>query len=86
MMVNGPLSGLFGLFAFFPCCFPCCGVIFGIAAFAIWIWALIEVLTKEPSEGNDKVVWLLVVLFTHFIGALIYLLIRRPERKKKYGQ
>jgi len=70
---------------FFPCLFfPCFGIFF-LLAMGIWIWALVEVLTKEPSEGNDKLVWALVVALTGIVGALIYLLVRRPERKKKYG-
>ncbi|MDQ2716896.1 MAG: PLDc N-terminal domain-containing protein, partial [Chloroflexota bacterium] len=34
-----------------------------------WIWMLVECITREPSEGNDKVVWLLIILFTHMVGA-----------------
>jgi hypothetical protein len=56
------------------------------AIFIFWIWTLIEVLTKEPSEGNDKIVWLLVVIFFHFIGSLIYHFVRRPERIRIYGK
>jgi hypothetical protein len=41
--------------------------------------------TKEPSAGNDKVIWILVIIFAHWIGALIYYLVRRPERKKLFG-
>jgi hypothetical protein len=58
----------------------------GLAATVFWIWMLVEVATKEPSQGNDKIVWLLVVLFTHWIGALIYFLARRPERIRLFGQ
>jgi hypothetical protein len=54
--------------------------------FVFWIWTLIEVLTKEPSEGNDKIVWLILVLFFHFIGSILYCLIRRPERIRLYGK
>lgn len=41
---------------------------------------LIECATKEPSEGNDKLIWLLVIIFTQLIGALIYYYVRRPQR------
>jgi len=54
--------------------------------FIFWIWTLIEILTKEPSEGNDKLVWLILVLFFHFIGSILYCFIRRPERKRLYGK
>jgi len=56
--------------------------VIGILGTLFWIWMLIDCATKEPSEGNDKVIWILVIIFTHFIGALIYYFIRRPERKR----
>jgi hypothetical protein len=52
---------------------------------AFWIWMLVDCATKEPSAGNDKVIWILVIIFTHWIGALIYYFVRRPERKRLFG-
>jgi hypothetical protein len=52
---------------------------------AFWVWMLVDCATKEPSAGNDKVIWILVIIFTHWIGALIYYFVRRPERKKLFG-
>jgi len=57
----------------------------GLALMAFWIWMLVDCATKEPSAGNDKVIWILVIIFTHWIGALIYYFVRRPERKKLFG-
>jgi hypothetical protein len=54
-------------------------------ATVFWIWMLVDCATKEPSEGNDKIIWILVIIFTHWLGALIYYLVRRPERKKLFG-
>ncbi len=64
--------------------FPICCV--GFLFFIFWIWMLIDCLINEPSEGNDKIVWVLVIVFTHWIGALIYLFLQRPKRKAKYGR
>ncbi|HTK06469.1 MAG TPA: PLD nuclease N-terminal domain-containing protein [Ktedonobacteraceae bacterium] len=50
-----------------------------------WIWVLVDCLTKEPSEGNDKVAWTLFILGVPLIGALIYYFVRRPERIKTAG-
>ena len=58
----------------------------GLAGTVLWIWMLIDCAMNEPSEGSDKIVWILVILFTHALGALIYLLARRPERKRLYGR
>ena len=45
-----------------------------------WIWMLVECATKESDTGNTKLVWVIIVLFTHIIGALIYYFVRRPQR------
>ena len=74
------------IFAFIPCLFFPCGCCFGLLGTILWIWMLIDCLTNEPSEGNDKLVWALVIIFTHWIGALIYLLVRRPQRKAALGR
>ena len=56
-----------------------------LLAVAFWIWMLVDCATKESNQGNEKVVWILVIIFTHWVGALIYFLVRRPERKKQLG-
>ena len=58
----------------------------GIGGTVLWIWMIVDCATKEPSEGNGKVVWILVIVFTHWVGALIYLLARRPKRIQMYGK
>ena len=31
--------------------------LFGLAATGFWIWMLIDCVTNEPSEGNNKIIW-----------------------------
>ena len=59
--------------------------VLGVGGTILWVWMLIDCATKEPSEGNDKIIWMLVILFTHVIGALIYYFVRRPQRMQLYG-
>jgi len=58
----------------------------GILGTILWIWMLVDCATKEPDQGNDKMVWVLIIVFTHWMGALIYMLIRRPQRIREYGK
>ena len=51
----------------------------------LWIWAIVDCATKEPAEGNDKIVWILIIVLGHWIGALIYFFVRRPRRIAQYG-
>jgi Phospholipase_D-nuclease N-terminal len=76
---------LLGISLLLLCLIPFIAV-FGILSTIFWIWMLIDCLTKEPDQGSTKLVWAVVILFTHFIGALLYYFIRRPERKRLYSQ
>ena len=42
--------------------------------------------TREPSEGNDKLVWILLIVLLGFLGALLYFFIRRPQRISQHGK
>jgi hypothetical protein len=69
-----------------PCiCFPFVGLI-TLTLFAFWIWMIVDVVTNEPAEDPNKVVWVLVVVLLHSLGAAIYFFVRRPERIQKYGR
>ncbi len=50
-----------------------------------WLWMLVDCALHEPSKGNDKIVWILVIILVQFIGALLYFVFRRPKRKKVTG-
>ena len=63
--------------------FMCLGF---LAALGFWVWMLIDCATNEPSEGNDKVVWIVIIIFTQWIGALVYYFARRPERIRQFGR
>jgi len=43
--------------------------------------ALIDIL-KSEFKGNEKIIWVLVVLFTNFFGAILYFIIGRSQKIK----
>ena len=45
------------------------------------IIALIDIL-KNKFEGNNKILWVLVVIFVNFFGAILYFAIGRKQRIK----
>ena len=55
-------------------------LLFGLLSSLFWIWMLIDCLTNEPSEGNDKLIWGLVVFLGNLLGAVLYFVFRRPQR------
>jgi hypothetical protein len=70
--VNGPEVFLF----FIP---------FGLVAlglFILWIWALVDALSVRDDSmyrTGSKLLWVLVIVFLHVIGAVLYLAIGRPR-------
>jgi len=44
--------------------------------------ALIDIL-KNEFEGNNKIIWVLVVIFLWLIGAILYYFIGRKQKIKK---
>ena len=74
------MDALFGIL-----CFLVAGGLV-VAGTVFWVWMLIDCLTNEPSEGNDKLIWVLVIFFLHLLGGVIYYFARRPERIRTYGK
>ena len=50
--------------------------IFMLAAFlflfVFWLWMLVDCLKRNFKNDIEKVVWVLVLIFLHLLGALIY--------------
>jgi hypothetical protein len=50
-----------------------------LLCFVFWIWMLIHAITNKGLKDTDKIIWVLVVLFLHVLGALIYFFVGRPK-------
>ncbi len=78
-MIASIVGGLFGLF------FMLIAGMFALAAFVFWIWMLIHAVTNKGIGDGEKIAWVLVIFFLHFIGALIYFFIGRPKGTAAIG-
>jgi hypothetical protein len=56
-----------------------------IAGFVFWIRMLVECVTREPDDGNDKLIWILIIVLAGWLGALLYYFVRRPRRMADIG-
>ncbi len=65
--------GLIGLFVWFV------AAVIGFLIFVFWIWMLIHAITNKGLDSTEKLIWVLVVIFLHGLGALIYFFIGRPK-------
>jgi len=59
------------------------GVLFWTISAIFWVWMLIDCLTNEFRKDNDKIVWVLAIIFLHVLGALIYYIIVKVIKNKK---
>ena len=53
-------------------------VLFGLALTVFWVVEIVDVLRREFADANMKIVWLLVVIFLHGLGAIIYYFVGKP--------
>ncbi len=66
------LSGLVFIFAIFA-------ILGSIASFVFWLYTLIDCVRREHRNPNDKIVWILLIIFLHVLGSILYLVIQRPN-------
>ena len=57
-------------------------LLFILFVFLLPLIALIDILSGR-FEQNDKVIWVLVVLFLNILGAILYFLIGRRRKIRK---
>lgn len=53
----------------------------GILGTIFWIFMIIDVAKRKFKKDNDRVMWILIVVLTGIIGALIYyFMIKRSDK------
>jgi hypothetical protein len=57
----------------------CIGGLIGLAAFAFWIWALIDAINNPRLDSNTRLIWIIVIVLTGVLGALIYIIVGRNK-------
>ena len=56
------------------------GLILALLTSLFWLWMIIDCATSS-IDGTQKIVWLLVIIFLHFIGALVYFFVGRKASR-----
>ena len=52
-----------------------------LLATVFWIWMLVDCAKNKSLASSHKLLWFLVIFFTHLIGALAYFIIGRSTNK-----
>jgi hypothetical protein len=45
------------------------------------VWMLLDCVRNEPSDGNGKLIWVLIIIFAP-LGSFIYLFARKLKRSR----
>jgi len=72
-MIAGIITGAFSLL------FLLVGAVIALLLFVFWIWMLIHAITNKGLTDTEKTIWVLVVIFLLFLGALLYFFLGRPK-------
>ncbi|MBD3375349.1 hypothetical protein GF406_09965 [candidate division KSB1 bacterium] len=54
--------------------------VFGVMGTVLWIWALVDCI-KNVKNPNDRLMWIILIALTHFIGAILYFVLQRPKNR-----
>lgn len=68
---SGLVDGIILFYAFF--------ILLGVTSFVFWIVEIIDVAKRQWADTNTKIIWLLVVILGHGLGAIIYYFAGRPS-------
>lgn len=56
------------------------GVLLGLAIFAAWIWALVDILRSTFSDIAIKIIWFLLVFCLPLLGFILYVIIGKSTK------
>jgi hypothetical protein len=72
-MIAGLISGVFGLF------FMLIAGVIGLAYVVFWLCMLVHAITNKGLGDGEKIVWVLVLIFLHVLGPILYFFLGRPK-------
>ena len=58
-------------------------ILIGILGTIFWIWMAVDCATNKRLKDNEKLLWMLLIIFTHFLGGLIYFFAGRTPRNSQ---
>ena len=49
--------------------------------FIFWLWMLVDCLKRDFKRDTDKIVWIIVLIFLHLLGAIVYYFVVKVGHK-----
>jgi len=72
-MIAGIITGVFGLFFMLITGVVC------LAYVVFWLCMLVHAITNKGLGDGEKIVWVLVLIFLHVLGPILYFFLGRPK-------
>jgi hypothetical protein len=54
-------------------------LLIGLVARVLWIWALVDAIKNPGLSDNERIIWILAILLTNWLGALLDLIVGRKR-------
>ncbi len=70
------------LFWPFAAAFTGAWIILGILFIAFWIWMIVDCAKRKFKNDLEKIIWILVIIFAHWIGSIVYFIVIRMNNPK----
>ena len=69
------------IMALFPFMFMGVFFLIGILGMIFMVWMLIDCVQRKFKKDNDRVIWVLIIVFLNWIGALVYYFVIKRNKK-----
>lgn len=63
------------LFWPFTAAFAGAWIVLGILFLIFWIWMIVDCAQRKFKNDLEKIIWILVIVFAHWIGSLVYFIV-----------
>lgn len=55
-------------------------LLFSLIYFLLWLYCVIDVIRSHFKDSNMKLIWIVILLFAHLIGPLVYLVLGKNSK------
>ena len=53
-----------------------------VGSFVFWVWMLVDCVRRDYKKNDEKLIWVLIIVFAQIIGAIIYYFVIKRKDKK----
>ena len=55
--------------------FACAWLVLALVILLFWIWIIVDCAKRKFKNDLEKIIWILIIIFMNWIGALAYLIV-----------